>query len=512
MELGSVPGTTRTGDQAGLVGTTVGSYRIVARIGSGGMGAVYLAEHPRLGKRAAIKVMLPSLSQSPDATARFHGEARAAAQLRHPAFVPVFDFGHLPDGSAFIAMDLLEGRSLRAVKRDQQRLPLAVALKIGRQLAAGMAVAHEAGIVHRDLKPDNVFLEINPADPRNALVKILDFGVAKLVQGDGTAPITQSGAVLGTPLYMSPEQCRGEGGIDGRSDIYAWGCLLYSLLTGEAPFEKVDGYAGVITAHLFTPPTPPREHLPTLPADVDRLIMRCLAKDRQWRPSSMRELVSDLDQIAEALELGSLAVGPHLDEVGIVPTSERSPAPPTAPSDEQPAAQSAESTAAAAATRRLPQAHLPTASRAGEVMEEPHRPAWKRRGIWLGASLLALVVTVVVVRSLRPGGRPSDQAPAATTTAAALDPTALVARGNQLRRAGNDHAALALMQKAYELARTPKHAIQVGLAEAALDRWADAERHLREGLKAKDDPWITRHRTTLEETLEHVNGKLGRSK
>src|SRR5687768_4954543 len=158
-----------------MVGQLVGSYRILAKVGAGGMGAVYLAEHPVLHRRAAIKVILPQYSQNPDAIVRFRMEAKAAAQLRHPAFVQVFDFGNLADGSTFLAMDYLEGRSLADCLAEKRRLPLDETLRLARQIAVGMTVAHEHGIIHRDLKPDNIFLEANPAERGSVQVKILDF-------------------------------------------------------------------------------------------------------------------------------------------------------------------------------------------------------------------------------------------------------------------------------------------------------------------------------------------------
>jgi serine/threonine-protein kinase len=187
-------------------GTQVGSYRLLEQIGEGGMGAVWLAEHVMLGRRAAIKVLQASFSMQPDIVTRFFNEARAATAIADPGIVQVFDFGHHSDGSAFIVMELLEGETLHARLRRTGPLPCADALRIARQIAGSLGAAHARGIVHRDLKPENVFMVRDAEVAGGERAKILDFGIAKL--GVGTSSGTNTHAVLGTPAYMSPTSTR----------------------------------------------------------------------------------------------------------------------------------------------------------------------------------------------------------------------------------------------------------------------------------------------------------------
>jgi serine/threonine-protein kinase len=199
------------------------------------MGVVYLARHVTLGRRAAIKVLRPALSSNQDIVSRFFNEARAVTAVRHPGIVEVFDFGFLEDRTAYIIMEYLEGESLAARLR-RGRSTITVTLTIVRAIARALQAAHEQGIVHRDLKPDNVFLVPDSELPSGERVKLLDFGIAKLAFGDGNASHTTTGTVMGTPTYMSPEQCRGAGSVDHRADLYSLGCVAYEMLCGQPPF------------------------------------------------------------------------------------------------------------------------------------------------------------------------------------------------------------------------------------------------------------------------------------
>jgi len=261
------------------------------------MGTVYLAEHAALGRRAAVKVLLPALSADDDAVARFFTEARAAAAVHHPSIVEVHDFGHTPDGSAYIVMELLQGESLAARRRRFGRLDAGRALALTRQLAGGLAAAHDAGIIHRDLKPDNVFIVPDPEVPGGERIKILDFGVAKLVRGVSDASRTQTGAVLGTPIYISPEQCRNAAEIDGRADLYSLGCVVYELVCGQPPFT-VDSVGDLIAHHLYFEPPPPRACGAEISEGVEQLILRLLSKEPAARPGNARELIDAIDRLA----------------------------------------------------------------------------------------------------------------------------------------------------------------------------------------------------------------------
>ncbi|HMI87415.1 MAG TPA: serine/threonine-protein kinase [Polyangiaceae bacterium] len=277
-----------------MIDETLGSYRVVAKIGEGGMGTVYLAEHPLLGRKAAIKMLRPEYSNDQDAVARFFREARATATLRHPALVDIYDCGVHPSGNAYIVMDYLEGESLEE-RVTRTTLSLRESLDIGRQIAKGLAVAHGAGIVHRDLKPGNVFLIRDPVNREKELVKILDFGIAKLT--NHAAPpgqTTGTNVVMGTPLYMAPEQCAGAGGVDHRADIYALGCVLYRMLCGR-PVFTYEWPGELLAAHLRESPLPPRALDSSIPVRVESIIMKALAKSPLQRHQVLEEMVQDLE-------------------------------------------------------------------------------------------------------------------------------------------------------------------------------------------------------------------------
>ena len=267
-----------------MIGQTLGSYTIERELGRGGMGAVYLAVHAMLGRKAAVKLLRPELSRDPSTVQRFFTEARAASAIKHPSIVEIYDFGVAPDGAAYIVMELLDGESLATRLARLGRLPVATALVFARQIATALAAAHRAGIVHRDLKPDNAFLVADPEVAGGERVKLLDFGIAKLT-GDGGVAHTTTGAIMGTPHYMSPEQCEGSRAVDHRADLYSLGCMLFQMITGRLPFEG-DGVGGIIGMHLYVAPPALRTLAPDAPAAVEALVARLLAKDPAERPAS----------------------------------------------------------------------------------------------------------------------------------------------------------------------------------------------------------------------------------
>src|SRR5688500_15764357 len=207
-------------------------------VGTGGMGVVYRAEHVLLGKRAAVKVLLPDRTQTREVIDRFFNEAKAASLIDDPGIVDIFDYGRLPNGNAYIVMELLEGETLGERLKRKGPLTATHTVSVARHIAGTLAAAHSHGIIHRDLKPDNVFLVRDPAMPRGERAKLLDFGIAKLVTATQPSDMvkTETGRLMGTPYYMSPEQCRGAGRVDLRTDIYSLGCLMYQALTGAPPF------------------------------------------------------------------------------------------------------------------------------------------------------------------------------------------------------------------------------------------------------------------------------------
>ena len=272
-------------------GGHIGQYRILEKLGAGGMGTVFLAEHVLLKRRAAIKTLLPSLSVHPEIVERFFTEARATSAISDPGVVQVFDFGYHVDGTAYIVLELLEGEALGDRLERLKQLALGDALRIARQVASALAAAHDLAIVHRDLKPENVFLLPDAESAGGERAKVLDFGICKLAvpEDEDPAGITQEDTMLGTPVYMSPEQCRGASRADHRTDIYALGCVLFHMIAGRPPFE-CDGVGEYMAAHLHEPAPRLRSLMPEVPEDVDALVARCMEKDAGDRFQSMAEL------------------------------------------------------------------------------------------------------------------------------------------------------------------------------------------------------------------------------
>jgi eukaryotic-like serine/threonine-protein kinase len=279
----------------------VGRYRIKSKLGEGGMGAVFKAEQISLKRVVALKLLKPELVNSPMLLRRFNAEAEAVAKLNHPNTVGIYDFGQDRDGTLFIAMELVEGRSLRAALIADSPLAAMRALHIGAQIAASLSDAHALGIIHRDLKPDNIMLQ--DRGKSRDIVRVLDFGIAKLRDDSRMTQqsMTQAGDVLGTPQYMSPEQIRGEE-IDGRADVYSLGAILYEMLTGRMVFEATSLVA-MLSKHLLDQPEAPSRRRPDLgiSAEIDELVLSCLAKDPRARLPSMEQLGERVIAIAPAL-------------------------------------------------------------------------------------------------------------------------------------------------------------------------------------------------------------------
>jgi serine/threonine protein kinase len=272
-----------------VIGQVIGNYRIVAELGKGGMGVVYRAEHTQLGRPVALKMLLPHLSNDPGIVQRFFNEARAASAIDHPGIVEVYDFGTHTDGSAYLVMAMLKGESLEHRIRRAPMAPLESASVVA-QVVGALAAAHARGIVHRDLKPDNIFLVPNELMPTGIQVKLLDFGIAKLADEQGTGLKTQTGALIGTPAYMSPEQCMGRSDLDHRTDLYAVGCILFHLLCGRPPFVSEHGTGMMIASHLRDLPVDPRTINPDVPDELARIVLRLLEKEPGGRFQSANEL------------------------------------------------------------------------------------------------------------------------------------------------------------------------------------------------------------------------------
>src|SRR5262245_38957238 len=282
-------------------GTSIAHYRILSRLGAGGMGEVYLAEDTRLGRKVALKLLPAKFTQDEDRVRRFEQEARAASALNHPNII-IYEIGE-ERGTHYIAMEFIDGQTLRQrIASDQLKLP--VALDVVIQVAAALAAAHEAGIVHRDLKPENVMLR------RDGIVKVLDFGLAKLTEQQGTevdtdAPTiaklpTVPGTVMGTPSYMSPEQARAQK-VDARTDIFSLGAVLYEMIAGTGPFAGTT-IAVVHAAILAREPAPLTHYVPEVPRELKHLVSKALRKDRDERYQTVKDFLIDLKDLKRELE------------------------------------------------------------------------------------------------------------------------------------------------------------------------------------------------------------------
>ena len=280
-------------------GSRLGEYQIERKIGQGGMGMVYAAIHPLIGKRAAIKILKKELCADPFSIERFVDEARVVNQIGHPNIVDVFAFGEMPDGRSYFVMEWLQGETLRErIARGPMGVP--EVCRVVRQLARALEAAHEKGVIHRDLKPDNVFLvEQRYDDPR---VKLLDFGIAKLATNDHRVEKTATGAIVGTPQYIAPEQAKGYL-IDPRADIYALGGIVFELLTGRPPFIA-DNAMEMVAKHLMEAPPHPASLVRGITAELDAVVVQMLAKKPEGRPSlahvcEVLERARDIDDNAD---------------------------------------------------------------------------------------------------------------------------------------------------------------------------------------------------------------------
>ncbi|MEO8702152.1 MAG: protein kinase [Kofleriaceae bacterium] len=284
----------------------IGNYVVEHELGRGGMGVVYAAKHRVLGKPAAIKVLLANTIEHRDRVERFFNEARAAMAIDHPGVVTIHDVGIASDDRAYIAMELLDGSSL-ATHLQRGPLPLRTAIDYARQIADALAAAHDAGVIHRDLKPENIIVT-----EHGARIVLVDFGIAKLA--DSATVRTATGALMGTPLYMSPEQCEGLREIDARTDLYSLGCVIFAMLTGRPPFDNT-GTGGLIGAHLHLAPPRLRVRCPAASEALERVVAVLLAKSRDDRFRTARAVSAAL----AAPEVSVLAAGQVAATADIVP-------------------------------------------------------------------------------------------------------------------------------------------------------------------------------------------------
>jgi len=394
-------------------GQIVGEYRVESKLGQGGFGAVFKAAHPLIGKLVAIKVLSQRFSVDPQMVSRFVAEARAVNQIRHHNIIDIFSFGVLEDGRHYYVMEYLDGETLDHRIRNQGHLSLREALPILRALARALDAAHQKGIAHRDLKAENVFLASNPD---GVFPKLLDFGIAKLLAPeDGLKHKTRTGAPMGTPHYMSPEQCHGRD-VDHRTDIYAFGVLVYVMLTGVYPIDG-DDYMTILMRQIHDDPRPASSHRSELPEGVDRAIAWLMRKDPAERPKALIEAVRLLEEVASGdsaphARLATAETPSSLPELPAYVLDKRAAKP--RQTGEQSGATALSDTQAAGA-----------APASGLSAGEPSRWLAPHRLLSAGAVVAAIaVVTVIAVRSAGREAVPA-QAPAAIPVATAVPDAAV---------------------------------------------------------------------------------------
>jgi serine/threonine-protein kinase len=296
-----------------IIGQTIGNYLVTQKLGEGGMGAVYLAEHPSIGKKVALKVLHSEFSSNEDVVTRFFNEAKAVNNIGHPNIVDITDYGIIQglgkEHLVYFIMEYLGGVTLSKVIRTESPIAPERSLNIALQVADALAASHRCGIIHRDLKPDNIMLTSRGRE--RDFVKLLDFGIAKLTGGAAGSSKTRTGIVMGTPAYMSPEQCDGRGNIDHRTDVYALGIVIYEMLCGRVPFLG-EGYGEVLVQHLTQPPVPPSQFRIVNP-HVEAVVLKALEKRVEMRYPTMEEMIRAIsDPVTFVEQHGGLASFAHV--------------------------------------------------------------------------------------------------------------------------------------------------------------------------------------------------------
>ncbi|MEA2205038.1 MAG: eukaryotic-like serine/threonine-protein kinase [Blastocatellia bacterium] len=385
----------QTGDE--LIGQTLaGKYRIEELISEGGMGAVYRGIHVLMDKKVAVKVLRPSLAADDTIVARFSREAKAASRIAHPHALSVTDFGESENGVVFLVMEYLDGETLKNVIRNDGPMPLARVVEIMRQVGGALDAAHAEGVIHRDLKSDNIMLmEANGGD----WAKVLDFGIAKIKERTGSYDpgITAPNLIIGTPQYMSPEQCSQSSELDSRSDNYSLGVILYEMLIGHVPFTG-ESPTAIMMKHLQEPPPSVLEERDDLPASVGRVVARALAKRPGDRYQSAGDLVDALIKAASDQAPLAAAAGVTTDRI-LVPTSPNSPAMNTAADQDE-----------VTVVRQRPLEHAPVTTPVAPVESAPAPDFNPWRIVIPSLAALVLVFTGIFIFTRNSGQTPATPA------------------------------------------------------------------------------------------------------
>ena len=425
-----------------VIGKHVNNYEVVSLLGEGGMGTVYLALHPIMGRKAAIKVLKPELARDESLVMRFFNEARAANAIRHPNIIDIIDVGLLPeDNVPYMLMEFLEGESLATRLERNRMMDVSTAVEIASQTASALAAAHSKGIVHRDLKPDNLFLVPDEMVANGERVKVLDFGIAKLRDDmRGSSMKTRTGAIMGTAAYMSPEQCQGLiEKLDHRTDVYALGIILYEMLCGGPPFVS-EGFGDIIIMHVMREAEPPQQRNPAIPNEVSAAILRALAKKPEDRFQSMIDFQT-------ALRGHAFSHGTPVHGMPSVGTTSILDAPQETYSRRPPSAYDRTMATPAPVSVKpgtFPPSHVPTVvepapspkqstttfrTATGEVADTALTSTGRRRTIIAAGSIVGLAAVGLAVTLLvtRPSPRPTGPAAEPAATSPAPEPAAIPA-------------------------------------------------------------------------------------
>jgi serine/threonine protein kinase len=429
------------------VGQTVGNYKITAKLGEGGMGVVYLAEHPVIGKKVAMKAIHPELSRNPEVVSRFMIEAKSVNQIGHEHIVDISDFGRTPEGEFYFVMEYLQGQAMADRLKQVQKVPPAQALNIAAQVADALFASHQHGIIHRDLKPENIYLIAKGAN--KDFVKVLDFGLAKLTSAgeEKVSHKTRTGSVMGTPFYMAPEQCEGKASIDHRADVYSLGVILFEMLTGKVPFGG-EGYGEIIVKHITVPAPSARTFAPELSPAIDLILHRAMAKRPDERFQTMGELQAAMldpdGYAATALRSGIVQGTPGDRSTGAMSRAQMAQA------------SQFDQSAGLAATRGPSGSPSTFRQTVGEIMEDEIVPARNSRGkmvLLAGVLAAAAVAGVFVFKRGKAAGSAGNQAANAVPAIPATPTTPATVRVNF--NSDPAHALVVRADTGKELGETP---------------------------------------------------------